>query len=320
MVSKMQKKAVADGVAIQPSFWSRLKADLIKNKMLYFMVLPVLAYYVIFHYLPMYGVIIAFQRYEPTLGVFGSPWVGLANFKDFFTSVYFGRLLRNTLSISLACIIFGFPSSIILALLMNEVKNKIFLKSIQTITYLPHFISLVVVCGIVKAFVNTGGLVTEIITALTGNETSLLMRPEAFVPLYVVIDIWKGVGWGSIIYLSALTGIDQQLYEACIIDGGGRIRQLIHVTIPGILPTIIIMLILRLGQVLSVGYEQVILLYNPAIYETADIISSFTYRKGLQEFNWSYSTAVSLFNSVINIVFLLITNKISRNVSETSLW
>lgn len=302
------------------SYGARLKKDMKKNRLLYLMVLPVLIWYALFTYLPMYGVTIAFQQFEPSLGYFKSPWVGLRNFKDFFSSIYFLRLLRNTLKISLTNILFGFPAPIILALLINELRNKYFVKTVQTVTYLPHFISLVVVCGMVKSFTGTGGIITEFVAGLTGNEKSLLMRPECFVPLYVITDIWQTVGWGSIIYISALSGIDTQLYEACEIDGGGKFIQMLNVTIPGILPTIIIMLILRMGQVLNVGYEKIILLYNSSIYETADVISSFTYRKGLQEFNWSYGSAVGVFNSAVNILFLILTNSISRRISETSLW
>lgn len=320
MTEQTRKKRGVSPEAVKESYFSRLKYDLKKNRSLYIMVLPVVVFYVLFCYLPMYGVTIAFQDYDPSLGYFGSPWVGLKNFKDFFGNVYFWRLLRNTLSISLTNILFGFTAPIILALLINEASNKYFVKTVQTITYLPHFISLVVVCGMVKSFTNSHGIVTEIVTRLTGDSRSLLIRPECFVWIYVITDIWQQIGWGSIIYISALSGIDTQLYEACEIDGGGRLRQLWNVTLPGILPTIIIMLILRMGNVLNVGYEKIILLYNPSIYETADVLSSYTYRKGLQEFNWSYGSAAGLFNSVVNILFLIITNSISKRVSETSLW
>ena len=194
------------------------------------------------------------------------------------------------------------------------------MKSVQTITYLPHFISLVVVCGIIRDFTSTGGVVTQMIAKVTGDNTSMLMKPQAFVPLYVVSEIWQGIGWGSIIYIAALSGIDTQLYEAASLDGCGRLRQVIHVSIPGILPTIVIMLILRMGSVLNVGYEKIILLYNPSIYETADVISSFTYRKGLQEFEWSYGSAVGLFNSIVNVFFLLGTNYMSSKLTQSSLW
>ena len=298
----------------------RLKEDLVRNRTLYLMALPVVAFYILFAYLPMYGITIAFQDFNPALGYFKSPWIGLENFKSFFGSIYFWRILRNTLTISFASIVFGFPAPIILALLINEVTGKTYMKTVQTITYLPHFISLVVVCGIIKDFTGTSGVITQLASRFTGDSTSMLMKPECFVPLYVVSEIWQGIGWGSIIYIAALSGIDTQLYEASSLDGCGRFRQVWHVSIPGILPTIVIMLILRMGSVLNVGYEKIILLYNPSIYETADVISSFTYRKGLQEFEWSYGSAVGLFNSVVNVLFLLGTNYMSSRLTESSLW
>lgn len=302
------------------SFWGRLAIDMKKNHTLYIMILPVIAFYIVFAYFPMYGVLIAFQDYEPTLGVFGSEWIGLSNFMDFFKSASFSRLIRNTLTISLTNILFGFPAPIILALLINEVKNKRFAKTVQTVTYLPHFISLVVICGMIKTFTTSGGIIYDLVNQLTGDTRSLLIRKECFVPIYVISDIWQEIGWGSIIYLSAVSGIDTQLYEACQIDGGNKLRQLWHVTLPGILPTMIIMLILRMGSVLNVGYEKIILLYNSSIYDTADVISSYTYRKGLQEFNWGYGSAVGIFNSLVNVVFLVATNYISKRTTETSLW
>lgn len=304
----------------EASYFSRLKKDLKKNRVVYIMVLPVILFYILFMYLPMYGVTTAFQQYDPSLGYFASPWVGLKNFKDFFNNIYFGRLISNTLKISLTNILFGFPAPIILALMLNEMKNKYFVKTVQTVTYLPHFISLVVLCGMIRSFTGTGGIITELMMHFGASEKSLLTKPECFVPLYVISDIWQTIGWDSIIYISALAGIDTQLYEACEIDGGGKFIQLLHVTLPGIIPTIVIMLILRMGSVLNVGYEKIILLYNPSIYKTADVISTFTYRKGLQEFNWSYGSAVGVFNSVVNIFFLCVTNYISGKITETSLW
>ena len=316
---KKSQTTAAHRVHTKP-FGVRLREDFARNRVLYLMVLPVVIFYILFAYLPMYGITIAFQDFNPALGYFKSPWVGWENFKSFFGSVYFWRILRNTLHISLASIIFGFPAPILLALLINEVNSKAFMKSVQTITYLPHFISLVVVCGIIRDFTSTGGVVTQMIAKVTGDNTSMLMKPQAFVPLYVVSEIWQGIGWGSIIYIAALSGIDTQLYEAASLDGCGRLRQVIHVSIPGILPTIVIMLILRMGSVLNVGYEKIILLYNPSIYETADVISSFTYRKGLQEFEWSYGSAVGLFNSIVNVFFLLGTNYMSSKLTQSSLW
>ncbi len=315
-----KKSSVSGGTKMEKSFGVRLKEDIVRNRVLYIMVLPVLIYYILFAYLPMYGITIAFQDYDPALGYTGSPWVGLQNFKDFFKSVYFLRILKNTLHISLASIIFGFPAPIILALLINEVTSKKYMKTVQTITYLPHFISLVVVCGIIKSFTGTNGIITQIVSKFTNDSTSLLMKPNAFVPVYIISEIWQGIGWGSIIYIAALAGVDTQLYEAASLDGCGRLRQVLHVSIPGILPTIVIMLILRMGSVLNVGYEKIILLYNPSTYETADVISTFTYRKGLQEFEWSYGSAVGLFNSAVNVIFLLGTNMLSRKLTESSLW
>lgn len=304
----------------QGSFAARLGDDLVKNRTLYVMLLPVVIFYIIFMYFPMYGVLMAFQQYDPASGILGSKWVGMQNFKDFFGGMYCFRTIRNTLVISLTNILFGFPAPIILALLINEVTSKKLARTVQTATYLPHFISLVVICGMIKVFTNTGGVVSNIVKMFTGYDRSLLSDPAWFVPVYVVSGIWQEIGWGSIIYLSALSGIDTQLYEACQIDGGNRLHQTWYVTLPGIVPTIVIMFIMRMGSVLNVGYEKIILLYNQSTFETADVISSYVYRKGLQELNWSYGTAVGLFNSVVNIILLVATNKISKRVSGTSLW
>lgn len=298
----------------------RLRKDWRRNKTLYILVIPVLLFYILFHYKPMYGAIIAFKDYTPTLGVADSPWVGLANFKRFFNSVYFWRLIRNTIILSLYNLIFGFPAPIILALLLNEVRNKKFKSLAQTITYLPHFISLIVVTGMLTDFSLSTGLFNDIIAFFGGERSPLLQNPDLYRGIYVASGIWQEVGWGSIIYLSALAGVDSQLYEAARIDGAGKWQQLIHVTMPCIAPTIITMLILRMGSLMKMGYEKTILLYNPATYETADIISSYIYRIGLLEQDWSYSTAVGLFNSVINFALLIIANKLSKRFSETSLW
>lgn len=302
------------------SFSARLGRDIKRNKMLYIWAIPVVLYYFIFWYIPMTGVIMAFQDYSPTLGIMGSPWVGFKHFINFFTNDYFWRLLRNTIKISLSSLIFGFPMPLIIALALNEVRNKAFLRGVQTITYMPHFISLVVMVGLLKEFVAPTGIIGKIFVALTGNELSMLSYPKWFVPLYVVSNIWQGAGWDSILYLAALAGIDMELYEACKIDGGGRVRQLISVTLPGIMPTFITLLILRLGGILSVGSEKIILMYSPMTYETADVISSYIYRMGLQGMQWSPGAAIGIFNSVINIVFLIAANYISRKTVETSLW
>ena len=304
----------------KPTLSYQLKRDWIRNRSLYILVIPVLLFYILFHYKPMYGAIIAFKDYTPALGVKDSPWIGLDNFIRFFKSVYFGRLIKNTILLSVYSLIFGFPAPIILALLLNEVRNKRFKNLTQTITYLPHFISLIVVTGMLTDFSMTSGLFNDIIEFFGGQRSPLLQNPNLYRTMYVASGIWQQVGWGSIIYLSALAGVDQQLYEAASIDGVGKWKQLLNVTLPGIAPTIIIMLIMRVGQLMSMGYEKTILLYNPSTYDTADIISSYIYRVGLLEQDWSYSTAVGLFNSVINFCLLILTNKISKKFSETSLW
>ncbi|MDR6551075.1 ABC transporter permease subunit [Paenibacillus qinlingensis] len=294
--------------------------DIRKNKYLYVMLLPVLLYYCVFHYAPMYGAIIAFKDFSPRLGILGSDWVGFDNFEMFFSGPYFWRTIKNTLLISLNELIFGFPAPIILALLLNEVKNALFKRSVQTLTYMPHFISLVVICGILKDFTSSEGVINDLIAWMGGERATFLLDADMFRPIYVSSGVWQHIGWGTIIYLAALTGIDQEQYEAARIDGAGRWKQAIHVTIPGIMPTIIILLILEMGKMMNVGFEKIILLYNPGTYETADVISSYVYRVGLQEFNYSFSSAVGLFNSAINFTLLICSNWISRKLNNTSLW
>ncbi|MBW4844958.1 MAG: ABC transporter permease subunit [Lachnospiraceae bacterium] len=302
------------------SFRYRAAKDWKRNRSLYLLVLPVLIFYIMFHYKPMYGAIIAFKDYTPRLGVNGSPWVGLENFNRFFKSIYFVRLIKNTILLSLYNLIFGFPAPIILALLLNEVRSKKFKSVAQTITYLPHFISLIVVTGMLTNFAMTSGLFNDIIVMLGGSRSALLQNPKLYRSIYVASSVWQEIGWSSIIYLSALAGVDSQLYEAAQIDGAGKWKQLLNVTMPAIAPTIIIMLILKIGGLMNMGYEKTILLYNPATYDTADIISSYVYRVGLLEQDWSYSTAIGLFNSVINFGLLIFANRLSKRYSETSLW
>ena len=287
---------------------------------MYVLILPVILFYVLFAYKPMYGALIAFKDYRPALGFSGSEWVGLENFKRFFEGIYFERLLRNTVLLSLYNLIFGFPAPIILALMLNEVKSSKFKRLTQTVTYLPHFISMIVVAGMITNFCMTTGLINDIIVFFGGEATPLLQNPKYYRTIYVVSGIWQQIGWGSIVYLSALAGVDSQLYEAAAIDGAGKWKQMIHVTLPGIAPTVIIMLIMRIGQLMSMGYQKTILLYNAATYETADIIASYVYRVGLLEQEWSYSTAIGLFNAAINLILIVAANKISKKLTQTSLW
>lgn len=294
--------------------------DLVKNRYIYLMFLPVLAYYVIFCYWPMYGAVIAFKSFRPGLGIWESPWVGLKHFESFFSGRYFYRILRNTFMLSFYSLVFGFPAPIIFALLINELRHKIFKRTVQTITYIPHFISMVVICGMIIDATTSNGFISTMLSYFGFPPVNLLIKPEYFRSVYVVSGIWQGLGWGSIIYLAALTNIDSTLYEAATTDGATRFQQTIYISIPGIMPTITILLILSVGSLLSVGWEKVLLLYNPAIYETADVISTYVYRRGIVDADYSFSTAVGLFNSVVNFVLLFCANLLSRRVGETSLW
>lgn len=300
--------------------WVRLARNIQKHRIVYCMALPVLAYYLLFHYAPMYGASIAFRHYIPSRGIQASAWVGLKHFDSFFHSYYFERLIRNTLLISLYSIAFGFPAPILLALLLNEVKSSWYKRTVQTITYLPHFLSMTVICGMILNFFASSGAVNSILTALGGEKRAFLLDPGYFRSIYIGSDIWQGVGWGSIVYLAALSGIDPALYEAARIDGANRFHQAVHITIPGILPTIVVLFILRVGSMMNVGHEKIILLYNDMIMETSDVISTFVYRKGLLDANYSYSAAVGLFNSAINFGLVVLTNALSRAVKQITLW
>lgn len=299
---------------------SRVKRDIKKNYELYIMFIPVLIFYLLFCYKPMYGLLMAFQNYKPSLGIMGSEWVGFKHFITFFKSFYFVRLIKNTIIISVSTLIFEFPAPIILALLLNELRCNKFKRTVQTISYLPHFISMVVICGMIKQFTLEDGLVNDIIAIFGGTRSNLLNNPQAFVPIYVISEIWTKMGWSSIIYLAALSGISPELYEVADLEGAGRFQQMWYVTLPGLLPTIVVLFVLRMGSVLTVGYEKIILLYNPMTMSTADVISSYVYRKGLQEQSWSFSTAVGLFNSVINLILLVVSNQFSKRITGSGLW
>ena len=298
----------------------KISRDWKMNKYKYLLILPVLVYLALFCYKPMYGLIIAFNNYKPTRGITGSDYVGLMWFDNFFNNIYFWRLLSNTFTISALSIVFGFPAPIILALLLNEIQNDKFKRTVQTITYMPYFISLVVTCSIIKIYCQENGLFSQIIEIFGGTRRNLLIDPSAYRPIYVLSGIWQNIGWNSIIYLAALSGIDQEQYEAARIDGANRFQQMLHITIPGILPTIMILFVLRMGSILNVGYEKVLLLYTENTYNVADVFSTYTYRVGLEQKQYSLSTAVSLFNTVVNIMFLVFTNWLSRKTTESSLF
>lgn len=299
------------------AFWKSLRRD----RQLVFMLIPVVIFFAVFSYYPLYGILIAFKDYSISRGILGSPWAGLRYFRQFFSSPYFGRLLRNTVLISVYSLLWGFPIPILFALLLNEFKDGKFNRVIQTVSYLPHFISLVVICGIlIDIFSPQGGVVNSLLYSLTGKRINFFGEPEWFRTMYVGSGVWQEFGWNSIIYLAAITGINPDLYEAARIDGAGRLRQIWHVTLPGIKPTILTLLILNLGNIMSVGYEKIILLYSPTTYETADVISTYVYRTGLLSQQYSYAGAVGLFNSAINIAILVLCNFAGKKLFGVGIW
>lgn len=294
-----------------------------KNKVKYLLLIPLIVLLVLFNYLPMGGIVMAFSDYSPKFGIFGSlinRFVGLKHFRSFFDSIYFERLMRNTVLLNVLDLLVSFPLTIILALLLNEVKNKKFKSLVQMISYLPYFISMVVVGGIVVDFCKSTGLLGELVGELTGKARNLLGVKEYWRPIYIISGLWQSLGFGTIIYLAALSGVDQELYEAAELDGAGYMQRLWHITLPSISNTIIIMLILKIGGLMGSYPEKTILMANSQIYETADVIGSYVYRKGLQDGNYSFATAINLFNSVINLALLTIANKFSKKFSETSLF
>lgn len=292
-----------------------------KSKYLWILFLPCLLYYLIFKYAPMFGLVITFQNYNLFKGISASEWVGFKYYRMFFENPDFFQLMRNTFLLGLYKLVFGFPAPIILALLLNELKNAVFKRFVQTVSYLPHFISNVVVASMVIMFLSpTSGLVNKIIQSLGFDPINFMMEPGMFRTIYVLSEIWQHIGWETIIYLAALTAVDPMLYEAASIDGAGRWRKLWNVTLPGIAPTIVILLIMNVGKVLEIGFEKVFLMQNAAIYETADIISTYVYRVGLEQGNFSYGAAIDLFMGIISLIFIIGANAISRKISETSLW
>ncbi|MBP1993679.1 ABC transporter permease [Paenibacillus eucommiae] len=292
-----------------------------RNWDLYLLISPVLLYFIVFHYLPMYGIQIAFKDYMATKGIWGSHWVGLKHFERFFDSYFFERLIRNTLEIGLYGLVVGFPVPILLALMINEVRSKFFKRTVQTVTYAPHFLSVVVMVGMLAIFLSPkNGLINQFIRLFGGDPISFLTEPAWFKTLYVFSDVWQQMGWSSIIYITALTAIDPQLHEAARVDGATRLQRIWHINIPGIRPTIVILLILSTGSILGVGFEKVFLMQNDLNLESSDVISTYVYRTGILGAQFSFSTAVGLFNAVINFMLLFIVNFIARRVGQTSLW
>lgn len=298
-----------------------LKVDIRRNTPLYLLLIIILVFFIVLHYGPMFGLVMAFEKYAPAKGILGSKWIGLKNFKLFFTGPYFGRLIKNTIIIGLLDLIVNFPAPIIFALLLNEITFKPFKKTVQTISYMPYFISSVVAMGLVINFTKSGGFISEAVASLTGTTSeNLLNNLKWFRPIYILSGTWQTLGYGSIIYLAALSSVDQELYDAAKVDGAGRIRQCMHITLPGIAPMIIMMFIMRMGMVFSVGADKILLIYNPSNYEVSDVINTYIYRIGIKEMNYGLSTAVGLFNSIIGSIMLIGSNAILKKTTETSMF
>ena len=298
--------------------WCRTE---IRHWQLYIMVLPALISLIIFAYKPMYGIIIAFKDYSFKEGMLGSPWVGFEQFNRLFHSYWFPVILKNTLTISVLSLVLGFPIPIILALMVNEIQNEKIKRTFQTVSYAPHFISTVVICGMIILFLNpSSGIINRGVTALGGQAVDFMQKPTMFKWVYVLSGIWQGAGWSAIIYFAALSGVDKSLLEAAEIDGASRFQKIVYINFPVLVPTMLVLLILQCGSLLSVGYEKVLLLQNNANLAGSEVISTYTYKVGLGQYDFSFSTATGLFNSVINAVVLVLANTLSQKCAKTSLW
>lgn len=312
-----------DKPAIRPTLVKKKSSidRMIHSWRLYVLLLPALVYLAIFHYGPMYGLQIAFRNYNPNLGITGSPWVGLKHFQYFVRSPQFLILVKNTVSISALALLFGFPMPIILALMLNESRAVWYKKLVQNLTYVPHFISVVVLVGMIISFTSpTIGVINKITELFGGKAVDYMGKAEWFRPLYILSGIWQGTGWGSIIYLAALSGIDPQLHEAAEIDGASRLQRIWHINMPGILPTAVILFILNSGNIMNVGFEKVFLMQNALNLSASEVISTYVYKTGLLGAQFSYTSAIGLFNALINCTLLLCVNAISRRAGETSLF
>ena len=285
------------------------------------LILPCIVFYVLFAYMPMYGAVIAFKDFQLGDTIRSAPWVGFRWFKEFFSSFYFWRLIKNTIVLNLYQLLFGFPAPILFALVVNEIRLRKFKRTLQTISYMPYFISTVVIVGMLNNFFGAQhGIINNLLEALGHDRINFAMQARYFRPLYVGSGIWQGFGYGSVIYIAAMSGVDVNLHEAAVIDGATRLQRIWHITLPAIKPTIMILLILNVGHMMSVGFEKIILMYNPAVYETADVISTYIFRRGLLGAEYSFSTAIGLFNSVINCALLVAVNALSKRMNGTSLW
>ncbi|MEG1135020.1 MAG: ABC transporter permease subunit [Cellulosilyticaceae bacterium] len=321
MAKKPKKQKEVKTKIGMKQYFKELRVDMHRDRLLYLLLIPFLLWFFVFKYMPMWGIQIAFKDFSLFKGIVASDWVGLEHFVEFIGSEYFIRVFKNTIIISLYGLLVCFPAQIILAIMISEVTHAKFKKTVQTLTYLPHFVSVVVVAGIVTTFLSpSNGLFNIILDKLGMEKIYFLTNPDYFRGIYTTMNLWKETGFASIVFIAAISGIDTQQYEAAKMDGANKFKQIIHVTLPGILPTIVVMLIMKIGNLLSVGYESIILLYQPATYEKADVISTYVYRSGLIEGRYDFATAVGLFNSTVALVLVITANKISKKVTEPSLW
>ncbi|WP_291291255.1 ABC transporter permease subunit [Enterococcus sp.] len=316
----METTTIREPVSTQKSKIKEVKTKIKKSRQLYLFVLPAFLIILIFSYGPMYGVIIAFKDYMPSLGILDSPWVGFKHFQRFFDSYYFWDLMKNTLGISLYSLIVGFPLPIILALALNEIKDGPFKKITQTVTYAPNFIAVVVMVGMVIAFLSPStGIINHFLDLIGVGRINFMTDPRWFKTIYVLSGVWQGTGWGSVIYLAALSGVDTQLHEAATIDGASRLQRVWYINLPTIMPTMVILLIMSFGSLMSVGFEKIILMQNPLNMESSNVIATFVYQQGLLDAQYSFAAAVGLFNSLINSILLILVNGIAKRLSDSSL-
>lgn len=303
------------------SRWSAIFKHIRRDRQLLLLFIPCILFYALFRYGPLYGLVIAFKDYSVFSGVWGSDWVGLKHFIKFFGNRDFLVLFRNTLLLGFYTLVFGFPFPVLLAVMLNEVRRQWFKKSVQTLSYLPAFLSVVIICSMIIDFLSpTNGLLNQLLAGLGFEKTYFLIDPEWFRPIYVLSEIWGTVGYEAIIYLAAIAGINPTLYEAARVDGASRFQMIRHITIPGLLPTLLVMFVLKTGSMIRIGYEKVLLLYNPMTYEVADVFSTYVYRKGLIESNYSYAAAVGMFEALVAMIMLLGANALSKRIGGNGLW
>ncbi|MGW9527948.1 ABC transporter permease [Paenibacillus terrae] len=308
-----------DHSTIKPNrkIWNQIKRDY----ELYLFLLPIIIIYLVFKYYPMYGIQIAFKDFSPSRGIWGSEWVGFKHFIDFFDSYNFWTIMTNTLTLSVLSLVFSFPAPIIIAIMLNQMLAKRYKKIVQTVIYAPHFISTVVLVGMLNIFLSpNSGIVNHIITLFGGDPIMFMANEGWFRPLYILSGVWQETGFATIIYLAALAGVNPELHEAAIMDGASKWKRVMHVDIPSILPTIVILLILALGNIMGIGFEKAFLMQNDLNYATSNIIPTYVYEIGIQKAQYSFSTAIGLFNSVVNIILIITVNRIAKKLTETSLW